>query len=262
MSAYKLYFMPGFLGQPHDFDKLQRCLKKGERLAIDCRLPTDRPLFIGSQTLCWPDPEVATEIGAYAEECWQVVSPQLCPEFYLYAYSMGGRIVLHWMTNPDFKARCKGVFFASCHTGLCCPSDRKARVDWDQQWAEVFLCLDWAEALNRWYRQDVFSSLGDSLRLQLIDDRQCLSPPKMAQQLKVASLGNQQVLASHLDELNRIAYIVGDKDEKFLSLGKALKLTSRLNIIAGAGHIAHLEQPELLAETLLKTLKDWRDLDD
>jgi len=90
-------------------------------------------------------------------------------ERYLLAgYSLGGRLALYHASREP--AGLQGLLLENCHPGLPA-SERAARIQHDEQWAQRFEQEPLASVLDDWYRQGVFADLDDAARARQIARR-------------------------------------------------------------------------------------------
>ena len=239
MTDLPLLCLPGFMGNGADFTALRRHLNQ----------PSALPQWQ------WPDPEQDQNIADYAARCWQQMAQKIPQQFMLYAYSLGGRIALHWLAYPDFQQRCQGVCIASAHTGLTSEQARTARLAADASWANRFASEPLETTLQDWYQQAVFSSLSAKQKQQQIRAKLGQDPHMLARLLMAASLGTQQDVTDNLFLFAPLTYVVGDQDQKFLTLSTLFCDRIDRRIMAGAGHIVHAEQPQALAQILTEVFQ-------
>ncbi len=235
--AAELCFLPGFMGSGDDFSPVRQYLS----------LPASEPWQ-------WPSPDGVDDIAGYAHQCWLRFNAAHPEPFYLYAYSMGGRVALHWLSEPDFVRRCRGLVLAGAHTGLLDHSTRQARQQSDAAWAERFTSQALPLTLQQWYEQPVFRSLSQTQKQQLIASKTSQNPQQLAQILRCASLGTQADLRQSLIASADVSYLVGELDRKFLTLSDTFCPPVLRHCIAQAGHIVHVEQPERVAAILAHTM--------
>jgi len=229
-----LVCLPGFMGSGRDFNAVRQNLTQPSAL-VDWQ---------------WPDPGTDQHINKYAARCWEKFAEQSPDQFTLYAYSMGARITLHWLSNSEFQQRCRGLCIASAHTGLTSEDARSKRKATDAVWAKRFAREPLADCLKDWYQQPVFSSLTHTQKKQQIHSKLNQDPLLLSRQLQSASLGTQQDLTHTLSLFAPLTYVVGELDEKFLKLSNHFCEKIDRRVIAQAGHIAHAEQPSQLAQII------------
>ncbi|MCE7566211.1 2-succinyl-6-hydroxy-2,4-cyclohexadiene-1-carboxylate synthase [Aliivibrio fischeri] len=178
--------------------------------------------------------------------------------FILVGYSLGGRLAmyLHAMYSLPSSIEVKGLCIEGGNFGLVSEEEKQLRLENDIQWAKRFEELPIVDVLDNWYQQAVFSSLNPEQRQVLVTKRSDNLGPAIGMMLRSTSLAKQPYL---LDALHRstipILYICGEADKKFQHLAEQSQLTYQ--IIAQAGHNAHVEQPERFTHVLNTFLQQW-----
>lgn len=231
----KLFLLPGFLGEPSDFNGLiheLRQRKSEERLQIEI--------------LDWmnfsPDPTSQT-LTAMGEILANQVTQNLADKNLVLGYSLGGRLslALREALGPDSKFR---FLFVSTNPGLATAAERVERKHNDSRWAERFRTEEWDSLLVSWNQQGVFQgSKQEPDRTNLSSQREVL-----ARVLENWSLAEQKNYRPSLKGDDFI-WITGGLDEKFTSLAEGIP-NSRT--IPSASHRVHLDAPSELAEMVLK----------
>jgi 2-succinyl-6-hydroxy-2,4-cyclohexadiene-1-carboxylate synthase len=185
-------------------------------------------------------PETA---GLLAEECG--------PACYI-GYSLGGRVCLQLAKqHPEVVER---LVVLSATAGIDDPDERAKRRAADNRLAdELESSGDVAAFLERWLAGPLFASLpreaaGMEARLNNTADG-------LASSLRLAGTGAQEPLWDRLGSLPMpVLVVAGELDEKFGALGKrlvaAIGAYARLELIAGAGHAAHLERPDAFVDVI------------
>lgn len=166
-------------------------------------------------------------------------------------YSMGGRIALYIsIYHPE---KCKAVITESASPGLIHENDRESRAESDERWAAVFEQRGITEAVGEWYAQPLFSSLRARQELySRIVSRRCRNNPKeMARVMRGMSIAGQESLWNSLPDLSiPVLAISGGMDRKYIRVaGEMAGLSPMIQtaIVSGAGHNAHMEDPEAVA---------------
>ncbi|MCP3697736.1 MAG: 2-succinyl-6-hydroxy-2,4-cyclohexadiene-1-carboxylate synthase [Aliivibrio sp.] len=180
-------------------------------------------------------------------------------EFIFVGYSLGGRIAMY--LNACFKLPenivLRGLCIEGGNFGLLNAEEKHARLKNDIAWAERFEQQPIVDVLNTWYQQPVFSSLNPEQRQDLVAKRSDNLGKSVGMMLRSTSLAKQPHL---LEALHRstipMLYICGEADKKFQHLAEQSQLTYQ--IIAQAGHNAHVEQPERFTHVLNTFLQQWK----
>jgi 2-succinyl-6-hydroxy-2,4-cyclohexadiene-1-carboxylate synthase len=170
-------------------------------------------------------------------------------------YSMGGRMALHLaVSRPDLVER---LVLVSSTAGIADDRERAARRATDEQRAASIERDGVAAFLADWLSLPLFANLPpDAARL---DDRLGNTAAGLASSLRLAGTGAQQSLWPALESLPMpVLVVTGQLDAKFTAIAErmaALIPDAVVEIIAGAGHVVHLERP---AE-FLEVLRRWLD---
>jgi 2-succinyl-6-hydroxy-2,4-cyclohexadiene-1-carboxylate synthase len=164
-------------------------------------------------------------------------------------YSMGGRLALHAaLREPE---RFGSLALIGVSAGV---DDRDARRRADEELARWIEQHSIEEVVGRWERQPVFASQSDQLRAEQRPGRLSHDPPKLAELLRSAGQGATEPVWDRLHTLTcPVLLIAGEEDARYVEAARRMaKLLpdARVRVVPRAGHAAHLEQPELVAELL------------
>lgn len=158
-----------------------------------------------------------------------------------------GRIGLHFLkNNPNLFDQ---FIFISTHPGLTHQEEKKQRKGNDLIWADKIQNLDWQQFLTEWNQQPVFNN-------------DVIEPKRNQAEYSIESLSaaftnlslSQQEDFQELIQLyqNKITWIVGSQDSKFLNLAEDMKqkkiLLDYKRIFSG--HRILFENPIELAKLL------------
>ncbi|PSU33221.1 2-succinyl-6-hydroxy-2,4-cyclohexadiene-1-carboxylate synthase [Photobacterium lutimaris] len=180
----------------------------------------------------------------------ETLSARGVTRYILIGYSLGARVAMYHACHQDVeqKAKLVGLVLEGGHFGLP-QSERAARLDNDQRWAQRFASQPIVDVLADWYRQPVFSSLNHDQRQGLIAKRSDNLGVSIAHMLLATSLAKQPLLQSQLTGLTiPVHYLCGEQDQKFTRLAEGSGLSYQ--IIEGAGHNVHAEQPYAFARAV------------
>lgn len=200
-------------------------------------------------------PQVAADIIALLDG-WRIKQTALL------GYSMGGRLALYLACHyPD---RFSHLILESSSPGLPTAAERAARRQNDESlanWIEangIPAFVDKWESLPLWHSQQ---QLPEAVRQQLRRQRLQNSSVGLANSLRGMGTGAQPSLWPQLGALTLpTLLIVGDLDTKFVTINEKMEVqlpNGRLHIIPRAGHITHLERPELFRTAVLRFLGNW-----
>ena len=166
-------------------------------------------------------------------------------------YSMGARIALHLaLLRPDAVTR---LVLLGGTGGIDDDEERAARRAADEVLADRLEDIGTDAFLDEWLAQPLFAGLPPEARGARSSDATGL-----AWSLRLAGTGTQQPLWDRLGELAMpVLVVAGERDEKFRAVGERLVAgigaNAELVLVPGAGHAAHLEQPD----GFLAVLRPW-----
>jgi len=174
----------------------------------------------------------------------------LAPDsFALCGYSMGGRLALH--TALALGQRVNRLVLIGASPGLADPAARAARQRTDAQLAD---CLERStiEAFAvRWAQNPVLAGLPEPVAAAVHADRLRNSPLGLAAALRGLGAAALPSLWHRLGDLAiPVRLTVGQRDDKFLRVAQQMAPRLRqaqIDVVPGAGHAAHLEQPGMVA---------------
>ena len=188
-----------------------------------------------------PAADVATSASLLAAE--------FGPAIYV-GYSFGGRIALRLAC--DHPEVLRGLALVGATAGLDDPEERQARQIADEALA-ARIEADGVEAfLDRWLALPLFGGVPE--RFAYRGERLRNRAENLAASVRLAGTGAQEPLWGRLGDVpGEVLVVAGALDTKFKAL--ALRLagelaSARTVFIPGAGHTAHLEQPERFAGVL------------
>jgi 2-succinyl-6-hydroxy-2,4-cyclohexadiene-1-carboxylate synthase len=183
--------------------------------------------------------------------CVERLLAQIPGRFALCGYSLGGRVALHIaLAAPERITR---LTLVSANPGIEDASERAARRRADRHLADELERVPFEDFIERWRTQPLFAAdppvVGELARA----DQRRNSPWALAEVLRGLGVGEMASLWSRLEELTMpVTVIVGDRDEKFLTIGRRLAEEvpdGSLRILEG-GHGLPLENPKVVAAAL------------
>jgi 2-succinyl-6-hydroxy-2,4-cyclohexadiene-1-carboxylate synthase len=170
---------------------------------------------------------------------------------------MGGRLCLQLAL--DVPERVLGLVLLGATAGIVDADERAARRTADEALA-ADLERDGLDAfLARWLALPLFDGL--SPEAADVEDRRRNTVAGLAASLRLAGTGSQADLWGRLGDLDvPVLVLAGERDAKFSGIGRELAATiggnARFQLVAGAGHAAHLEQPAAFLDVLRSWLAD------
>lgn len=233
-TSLRALCLPGFLGERNDFSFLS--------MPYDCI-----EYFHASSDQSPQQPNLLVPFNQF---------PDIFSSAYLQTehtvaigYSLGGRLLLHCALKQPHLF--KKIVIIAAHTGLTNESEKHSRREHDAQWAAQFLQDPWNIVVDAWHKQPVLHSAQIPSRKEQSYNRAAL-----AHALTTWSLGMQEDLLPELAKVSvPILWIVGERDEKFVALGRqAAEIANhiQLKVIPDAGHRVMWEKPQIL-DTLIRT---------
>ena len=166
-------------------------------------------------------------------------------------YSQGGRLCLQLaLDRPEVVHR---LVLVSASPGIADEQERTARRDADERLAQE-IERDGVDAfLERWLAQPLFATL--PRERSGIDERRARNTIEgMTSQLRVLGQGVQPSNWERLGGLRMpVLLIVGERDTKYVEIAQRMADAipqARVEVVPGAGHACHLEQPEMVAHVL------------
>ena len=178
----------------------------------------------------------------------------------LVGYSMGGRLGLHAALGRTHAPRdYGGLVLVGVSAGIEDPDVRERRALEDAELADWIEAASIDEVVARWERNPVFASQSAEVVAAQRAGRLAHTPADLARLLRSAGQG---VLAPVWDRLGSLAMpvlaLAGSNDSTYWAAAQriaSLVPQGEAVAIAGAGHAAHVERPDTVAEALLDWLK-------
>ena len=171
-------------------------------------------------------------------------------------YSMGGRVSLHAaIAHPE---RVRSLVLIGATAGIDDLDERLARRAADELLADHIEVVGIDTFIDEWLGTALFAGLTEQTALR--DDRLRNTADGLAASLRATGTGTQEPLWERLGEITvPVLVLAGEHDTKFRAIGErmaGLLSASTYEVIAGAGHSVHLEQPEATAAAVA----DWHRL--
>lgn len=177
----------------------------------------------------------------------------------IYAYSMGGRLLLSLYEELSFKP--KNVFLESVGLERLHGEDRKVRVGVDEKRA-LKLTENFEDFIRAWYRLPLWQLNSEEYQKMLELKRPLKEKvTRLADFFKVYSPGHFpgesfSSFEAIFYQSEEMVYLAGEKDEKYCQLAKKLaqNAPNRVQVIAGAGHNIHFQKPQKVDEIISQYL--------
>lgn len=169
-------------------------------------------------------------------------------------YSMGGRYLLHLaLANSELV---RGLVLIGATAGIDDPDERAARARADVDTAARIREQGLLEFLQGWIAQPMFA--GIPAERQFLLERMENTVDGLETSVVQAGTGSQDPSWDKLHRLEMpVLVLAGEHDDKYVGLGRRLQTAigdnARFAVVPGAGHAAHLEQPE----AVLAILRPW-----
>ncbi|MPZ48869.1 MAG: 2-succinyl-6-hydroxy-2,4-cyclohexadiene-1-carboxylate synthase [Dehalococcoidia bacterium] len=181
-------------------------------------------------------------------------------DFGVIGYSMGGRLALHLALAAP--ARIWGLVLEGASPGIEDEAERRKRVESDAELAQSIMTRGIESFVTRWQGQPLFASqvrLPAEVFERQRQQRLANNPLGLANSLRGMGAGSQEYLLPRLRTLRLPALLLaGAMDKAYSEWARRLEDELRdavVEIIPGAGHAAHLEQPEYFSREVLGFLQ-------
>jgi 2-succinyl-6-hydroxy-2,4-cyclohexadiene-1-carboxylate synthase len=250
LGVATLYFAPSGDGAPlvmlHGYTQTGRLFGPfGHALQADHRLiAIDLPGHGGSNS-------VTADLPTSADLVAEVIAESTGGSVDVFGYSLGSRVGLQLaLSHPELVRR---LVVVGATGGIEDQGLRAARQTRDDNVARELENSGDVEAfLDRWLSAPMFHGL--TVAQADSDERRRNTAAGLASSLRSAGTGTQRPLWDELKTLNvPMLALAGANDPRFI--GHAVRLARTMpnavcTVVPGAGHAAHLEQPELVARTV------------
>jgi 2-succinyl-6-hydroxy-2,4-cyclohexadiene-1-carboxylate synthase len=176
----------------------------------------------------------------------------------LAGYSMGGRLALRAALAEPSAYR--ALVLVGATPGIENERRREERRAADDELADWMETAPIAHVVNHWENQRVFVTQSWDLVERQRRGRLSFQPRYLARMLRATGQG---VLPPVWDELSKLRMpvlaIAGESDDKYAQIAERMAAAlpdGHAAIVPRAGHAAHLEQPEAVAELVLAFLDE------
>ena len=176
--------------------------------------------------------------------------------FHLVGYSMGGRVALTLgCTQPQ---RLQSLVLIGASAGISDPAERRRRAGADRSRADRIV-EDFEAFVDGWMADSLFdgqAALGDVHLQAARAQRLASSPAGLARSLLAGGTGAMTPLHRRLKDCEvPVLALAGAQDAKFCAIAEELAAAlpnATAARIDGAGHAAHIEQPDATAAALAR----------
>ncbi|ACL18538.1 alpha/beta hydrolase fold protein [Desulfitobacterium hafniense DCB-2] len=184
-----------------------------------------------------------------------------CTGYSLLGYSLGGRIALAY--GAAYPREVQGLILESSAYGIGDEEQRALRREQDVRLAQEILDRGIEWFAEHWSSLPLFASqtrLPPEIRAKIRARRLGNAPHALANTLLGSGQGVFPCLREQIPTLSMpILYIHGEQDEKYKEIGQELMDLNpgiKREMIPGAGHNAHLENPVTFAEIVGNFLQE------
>ena len=230
----------GFAGTRSTWDGVERHLPTERYRPLTLDLPGHGQLADATRPLTF-------------DGCVQSVLERSPERFMLVGYSMGGRIALHVaLAAPE---RIVKLVLISTTAGIDDSEERAQRRDADRRLADEVEDGTIADFVDRWRSQAMFAEDPPEVGVLARADQSRNRPDSVAAALRGIGTGEMSPLWQRLGELAMpVTVLVGTRDAKFCVLGERMVdlLPEARLLVAPGGHCLPLENPEIVAEAIVR----------
>jgi 2-succinyl-6-hydroxy-2,4-cyclohexadiene-1-carboxylate synthase len=170
----------------------------------------------------------------------------------LVGYSLGGRLALRAALRAPGSV--KGLVLVGATAGIEEGPLRVQRAEADEKLASWIEAMPIEDIVSLWERQPLFADQSDSLVEEQRPARLSHDPRSLALILRTAGQGVLEPVWHELTTLEvPLLAIAGARDDGYTAAAKRIAQVAphaRAEIVENAGHAAHLQQPEHVAEAI------------
>lgn len=240
-----IVLLHGFMGQAASFKTIMEALSAQARV-----IALDLPGHGGSRFDRRPALNRLSVFSDVARAALDTLDTMGVRSFYLYGYSMGGRIAQNMCLLAPAKIR--HLILESAAFGIQDEIQRKQRYDRDRKLLSgINSPDDFRRFISAWHASPLFCTLhGDPLLEDLARQKQTNAIFDLQKALCLMSVGNQPFFAQALADLDiPVTFFYGAHDEKYGALIQAaVPIIPRMQVrcVPNASHNIHAQFPEVV----------------
>jgi 2-succinyl-6-hydroxy-2,4-cyclohexadiene-1-carboxylate synthase len=174
------------------------------------------------------------------------------------AYSMGGRIALH--AALQHRAAFRAIVLVGATPGIEDDALRRSRRAADDDLAAWMEGERIDRVVDHWESQPVFASQDPQLVAEQRAGRLSHDPRQLAAMLRATGQGTLEPVWHRLHQIPApVLALAGEHDPRYAAIAERMAAElplGRAAVVPDAGHAAHLEQPEAVAELVLEFLDE------
>ncbi len=198
-------------------------------------------------------------LNRFADDLRDILDSLAISRAAILGYSMGGRAAVRFaIRHPD---RVAGLILESTSPGVVDPQERDRRITSDIELADFVEREGVAAFVNRWEALPLWSSLAGapvpSLE-RLRTERLTNGVRGLANSLRGAGSAADPPVNDDLRTIRTfVRVIVGELDAKYVAIARLMGASIprvEVDIVHGAGHMTHLEQPKRFQELVESAL--------
>ena len=182
------------------------------------------------------------------------------PGAVLVGYSMGGRLALQFALREP--GRLVALVTLGAAAGIEDPAARAARRAADEELAAWIEAQPIEAVVERWERHPVFAGQAPELVAAQRPGRLAHSPHDLVSLLRTAGQGATEPFWDRIPTLTApLLALAGARDEPYAAAARRLAELAphgRAELVPDAGHAAHLERPDAVAELVVEAVSAAR----
>ncbi|MES3036392.1 MAG: alpha/beta fold hydrolase [Bdellovibrionota bacterium] len=240
LEPIRIVALHGFLGVPADWREIEGFVKR--------KFPTAQWTSLNLNNLL--KSSNAQTFDALSEVIMKELESSVPHVDLLCGYSLGGRLALHLFDmKPEFFKR---VLTLSSSPGITDSTEKKSRIESDQNWAERFIKEPFAKVVADWNSLPIFKNTKEPER-----NPNDYDPETLGTILRNFSLGNQKDFTAYLKSHSEsVTWAYAARDDRYRGMAEQYREMGANNIveIPEAGHRVIFDAPNLVADLIGKIL--------